>query len=247
MRCVDRRERALLATAALLLGACTSGRLLEPPRVFTCNPGEAGTDTAPAPPAPVALSDLPVALPLSNGRPSGDAAEAKRLFDGERWAQAEPLLRRVARGEAGDDRDVRQRAERDLGAALFYQDKLEESLTVFLSISANPDHEAHADAAAWLFRLAQKGPPYLDRAARALALYPLGRPPDMADDHRWQAWWGVLHIVGRYFYRTGHYDTAVGYFARVPPRSDAYDLSRECLAVICARPGAPAACGGGPR
>jgi tetratricopeptide (TPR) repeat protein len=239
---VGRRQGVALTAAALLLAACGDPKLLEPARLFTCDAKAAGTEPAAAPPPPAALSDIASAVPPVGG-PSADASEARRLVDGERWPQAEALLRRVARGESGDDRTMRQRAEHDLAVTLYYEDKLEESLVIFLSIAANPDHEKHAEAAAWLFRLAQKGPPYLDRAARALATYPLATPRDLPDNARWQAWWGMLHIVGRYYYRTGNYDEALRIFARVPPRADAYDLSRECVAVICARPGAPASCG----
>jgi tetratricopeptide (TPR) repeat protein len=237
----------VVVAAATLLAACNAeAPLLDPARLFACDPSGAGVEPPPPPPPP-ALSDAPAGAAPAPPPMSADAAAARQLFDAERWPEAEAALRRVASGAAGDDTAHRQLAEHDLGIVLYRENKLEASLTVFLSIAANPAHERHAETSVWLWNLARKGPPYLDRAARALAAYPLATTPDLGDDHLWQAWWGMLQIVGRSWFRAGRYDDAVSYFERIPPRSEAYPLARRCLAVICGRPVTPAACGPEPR
>jgi hypothetical protein len=225
----------LAALAAAGCGGEGSPQIyLDPKVAFECDQASAGVDTTEES-APPALSELP-ATPHPAGaaaQPSGDAAAIQRLLDGGHWAEAEPVLRRVARGETGDDVATRQQAEYDLGVVLFRTNRLEESLTLFRSIAARPRHSKVQDTFLRLWDLALKGPPYLDRAARVLATYHPETLNDFASAQKREAWWAMMHVVGRYWYRAGHYAEAAALLERVPPRSDAYSLARHCLALTC--------------
>src|SRR5689334_5063595 len=56
-----------------------------------------------AKPKEVALEDEGDSGPVTAGQMTEEAAQAKRLFDGERWAEAAVILKRVFDGETGDD------------------------------------------------------------------------------------------------------------------------------------------------
>lgn len=86
------------------------------------------------------------------------AAQAKRLFDGERWKEAESAMKRVANGETGDDEGNQQLAEYHLAIVLYRLTRFEESAARLRKISRNPGHLKFREVLLWIVKLARTEP-----------------------------------------------------------------------------------------
>jgi tetratricopeptide (TPR) repeat protein len=162
-----------------------------------------------------------------------EAAIARRLYQAERWREAEAALRRVWTGETGDDEGERQIAEFHLATTLYRMGRPDESLDMFAAISRRPHHLEYQETRLWLAKLATMGQPFLDRAGRALARYAArdrGAPRDVPSTQR-ELSWTVQHVIGRQLYRTGQYETAIDHLEQVPPQSEFHDVARRCIAL----------------
>ena len=93
-------------------------------------PAPANGQTGAAPSAPV--DNTPAPTP---GAMTRDAANAKRLFDGEQWQQASLALYKVWKGETNDDEGNKQLAEYHLAIALYRLKLYQASYSIFSEIS----------------------------------------------------------------------------------------------------------------
>src|SRR5690242_14622286 len=93
----------LLASALVLTPALASGQAKKPPAAAKPDPKKADAKDAKKDVKEVALEEEAEAGPVTAGQMTEEAAQAKRLFDGERWAEAAVILKRVFDGETGDD------------------------------------------------------------------------------------------------------------------------------------------------
>src|SRR5262245_55596369 len=67
----------------------------------------------------IELDDAGGGAPVQAGQMTEEAANAKRLFDTERWSESALGLYRVYKGETGDDAGNRQVAQYQLALALY--------------------------------------------------------------------------------------------------------------------------------
>ena len=88
--------------------------------------------------------------PPDVGQITEEAAQAKRLFDAEKWADASNALQRVAEGKTGDDQGNRQIAAYHRGIALYRAGQPAESRAQFEAIAATTCHLKKKEAERWL-------------------------------------------------------------------------------------------------
>src|SRR5208282_5041693 len=95
---------------------------------------------------------------LAAGQPTAEAAQARRLFDGERWREAALVLKRVVDGVSGDDEGNRQIAQYQLAICLYRLRFAQGSLGIFSGIADQPAHLRFDETLPWLAKLATQLP-----------------------------------------------------------------------------------------
>jgi hypothetical protein len=83
--------------------------------------------------------------PVQAGQMTEEAAQAKRLFDAERWSEAALLLKRVVDGDTKDDEGNKQIAQYHLAIALYRLQFFQSSYWLFQQISAKKNHLKYGD------------------------------------------------------------------------------------------------------
>jgi hypothetical protein len=176
--------------SCLLLLALASACSTTPGPVMGAPPPATPAPLPPAPPAPSATAASPadsrkggsdgvVPAPVAKnegvkggevvaGQMSEEAAQAKRLFDSEKWGEALPALRRVVAGETGDDLGNRQVSAYRMAIVLYRLGRHDESLTAFLPLASDANHLKHAETILWLAKLMDQPAPVGDKAGRAI-------------------------------------------------------------------------------
>ena len=115
-------------------------------------------NNAPAGAAPAAGA-RPVAdnsPPPQAGQMTEQAAQAKRLFDGEKWSDAALSLYRVYKGETGDDEGNKQLAQYHLAIALYRLKFYQAAYGIFSEIADKPNHLKFNETLLWLAKLATR-------------------------------------------------------------------------------------------
>lgn len=111
---------------------------------------------------PATRGDVPFRNPNATrvlaGQMTEQAAQAKRLFDSERWRDAEIAMKRVADGETGDDEGNKQLADYHRAIVLYRLKRYEESAARFRTFSRNPGHLKFQEALLWIAKLAREEP-----------------------------------------------------------------------------------------
>jgi hypothetical protein len=135
--------RALLGAAlAISLGAPGAALADAPPKHADITLGDEDDD------GPV-VADLP---------PTAEASRGAQLFGDDRWAEAAPLLHRVARGGAGDGPHQIELAEYRLAVALHELGLLRSSYDEFAAIAGRRRHTAFLGSMRWIARLSWELP-----------------------------------------------------------------------------------------
>src|SRR5580698_4053644 len=161
-------------TAVLAASVCLSGtaaraqsRARQRPAASAPTPAPVAAPApapAPAPPAPVDRdADQPAqpkpvkddnSPPPVPGQPTQAAAQAKRLYDSEKWWDAAKALYRVSTGETGDDQGNREIAQFNLAKALYKLKFYQAAYSIFSEISDKPNHQKYNETLLWLAKLA---------------------------------------------------------------------------------------------
>lgn len=180
-----------------------------------------------APPANTAATAAPAAKPVDNSPPpqagqmTEAAAQAKRLFDGEKWQDAAIALDRVRKGETQDDEGNKQLAQYHLAIALYRLKFYQASYAIFSEIADKPNHLKFNETLLWLSKLATDLPEPADIVER------VGKYNDEQIGHFNNAnqrdlFWQLNYLLGRYKYRNRQYEEALGLFAKVNRASKYY-------------------------
>jgi len=167
----------------------------------------------------------------SAGQMTEEAAQAKRLFDRERWDEAVLQLGRVASGETGDDEGNQQIAAYQRAVALFHGGRMDDALAAFLAIAGRPAHLKHSETVLWLVKLADTAPV----AVRGLAYYDATNAERFNNVQQHEVYQSVLFLVARDRFERGAKPEARDLFARIEPVSRWYALAHECLERLGAR------------
>jgi len=167
---------------------------------------------------PVDNSPTPVA-----GQPTEAAAQAKRLYESEKWWDAAQALYRVYTGETGDDEGNKQIAQFNFAKTLYKLKFYQGAYKIFIDISERPNHIKFNETLLWLAKLATDLPEPADIIER------VGHYSDEAiarfnNGEQRELYWQLNYLLGRYKYRAGGtlYNEALTAFGKVDRRSKYY-------------------------
>ena len=189
----------------------------------------------PSQPAPVDLdSDAPAkpakggaAKPVDNsppaqaGQPTEAAAQAKRLYESEKWWDAAQALYRVYVGETGDDEGNKQIAQFNLAKALYKLKFFQAAYSIFSEIADKPNHLKYNETLLWLAKLATDLPEPADIVER-VGKYSEEQVGKFNNKEQQDLYWQLNYLLGRYKYRNGQYPEALGLFEKVNRKSKFY-------------------------
>ncbi len=218
--------------AALLTATCFNGTSAH------AKPRKAPAPAAAAPvaqPPPVDLdADQPQAKPKAKpakttdnspasppGQPTDAAAQAKRLYEGEKWWDAAKALYRVSTGETGDDEGNKEIAQFNLAKALYKLKFYQAAYSIFSEIADKPNHQKYNETLLWLAKLATDLPEPADIIER-VGKYNEEHVAKFNNNEQQDLYWQLNYLLGRYRYRNGAYPEALALFEKVDRRSKLY-------------------------
>ena len=165
------------------------------------------------------------AEPVSAGQMTEQAAQAKKLFDKERWSEAALALHRVVNGETGDDPGNKQLAQYYLAIALYRLKFYQASYAIFSVIADNPNHLKFKETLLWLAKLATQLPEPADIIER-VGKYTDEQVARFDNDQQRDLYWQLNYMLGRYKYRNRQYQESIRLFNKVNRRSEYYVKSQ---------------------
>jgi len=170
-----------------------------------------GTPTKPADSGPP-----PVA-----GQMTEQAAQAKRLFDGEKWGDAATALYRVSKGETGDDEGNKQLAQYHLAISLYRLKFYQGAYGIFSEIADKQNHLKFNETLLWLAKLATDLPEPADIVER-VGKYNDGQIDKFNNPNQRELYWQLNYLLGRYKYRNRQYDDSLRLFSKIDRQSKYY-------------------------
>ena len=142
------------------------------------------------------------------------AAQAKRLFDGEKWSDAALSLYRVYKGETGDDEGNKQLAQYHLAIALYRLKFYQAAYGIFSEIADKPNHLKFNETLLWLAKLATDLPEPADIVER-VGKYNDAQIARFDNPNQRDLYWQLNYLLGRYKYRNRQYEEALRLFGKV--------------------------------
>ncbi len=173
---------------------------------------------APAAAAAKPQDDSP---PPQPGKMTQQAAQAKRLFDGEKWSDAALALYKVYKGETGDDEGNKQLAQYHLAIALYRMKFYQAAYAYFSEISDKHNHLKFNETLLWLSKLATDLPEPADIVER-VGKYNDEQIGRFNNPNQRELYWQLNYLLGRYKYRNRQYQDALRLFANVHRESKYY-------------------------
>jgi hypothetical protein len=158
------------------------------------------------------------ALTPTPGRMTEEAAQAKRLFDGNEWLDAALAMDRIVRGETGDDAGNRQIAQYQLAITLYNLRFYNASLGIFREIAGNAHHNKFNETLLWLARLAIQLPEPAD-IVELVGRYSREPQEAFSNPQQQNLHWQLSYLWARARYRSGSLEDAATVFAKVDKRS----------------------------
>ena len=186
------------------------------------SPAPASADSAtPAPTnkkAPKVVDNSP---PATAGQPTEAAAQAKRLYDREKWWDAAKALYRVSTGETGDDEGNKQIAQFNLAKALYKLKFFQGAYSIFSEIADRPNHLKYNETLLWLAKLATDLPEPADIIER-VGKYNEEHVAKFNNKEQEEIYWQLNYLLGRYRYRNGQFPEGLALLDKVDRRSKYY-------------------------
>ncbi|WP_272425046.1 hypothetical protein [Polyangium jinanense] len=159
--------------------------------------------------------------PVTAGQMTEEAAQAKRLFDAERWSESALLLKRVVDGETGDDEGNKQIAQYHLAIALYRLQFYQASYAIFSEIADKTNHLKFNETLLWLSKLATQLPEPADIIER-VGKYKSEQVARFNNPQQRDLYWQLNYLLGRYKYRNRNYEEAISLFGKVDTKSKYY-------------------------
>ncbi|MDI1449574.1 hypothetical protein [Polyangium sp. 6x1] len=159
--------------------------------------------------------------PVTAGQMTEEAAQAKRLFDAERWSESALLLKRVVDGETGDDEGNKQIAQYHLAIALYRLQFYQASYAIFSEIADKTNHLKFNETLLWLSKLATQLPEPADIIER-VGKYKSEQVARFNNPQQRDLYWQLNYLLGRYKYRNRNYEEAIELFGKVDAKSKYY-------------------------
>jgi len=155
------------------------------------------------------------------GNPTEAAAQAKALFDKEKWSEAAQALHRVRAGETGNDPSNKQLAEYFLAIALYRLKFYQASYQIFSGVADNPNHLKFKETLLWLAKLATQLPEPADIIER-VGKYNDDDLSRFDNAQQRDLYWQLNFMLGRYKYRNRQFEESIRLFQKVDRRSEYY-------------------------
>ena len=155
------------------------------------------------------------------GNPTEGAAQAKALFDKEKWSEAAQALHRVRSGETGDDPGNKQLAEYFLAISLYRLKFYQASYQIFSGVADNPNHLKFKETLLWLAKLATQLPEPADIIER-VGKYNDDDLSRFDNAQQRDLYWQLNFMLGRYKYRNRQFEESIRLFQKVDRRSEYY-------------------------
>ncbi len=168
--------------------------------------------------------------PVVAGQMTEEAAQAKRLFDNERWAEAALALDRVQKGDTGDDEGNKQIAQYNLAIALYRLKLYQASYNIFSLVADNPNHLKFNETLLWLSKLATQLPEPADIIER-VGKYKSDAIERFNNPNQHELYWQLNYLLGRYKYRNRQYEEAIRLFQNVDKQSKYYIKSQFFMGI----------------
>lgn len=159
--------------------------------------------------------------PVTQGQMTEEAAQGKRLFDSERWAEAALILKRVVDGDTGDDEGNKQVAQYHYAIALYRLQFYQASYAIFSEIADKPNHLKFNETLLWLSKLATQLPEPADIIER-VGKYKEDAVARFNNPQQRDLYWQLNYLLGRYKYRNRNFEEALALFGKVDAKSKHY-------------------------
>lgn len=156
--------------------------------------------------------------PVTAGQMTEEAAQGKRLFDAEKWAEASLILKRVVDGETGDDEGNKQIAQYHLAIALYRLQFYQASYGIFSTVAVKKNHLKFNETLLWLAKLATQLPEPADIVA-LVGKYTDDQVARFNNPQQRDLYWQLNYLLGRYKYRNRNYEEAISLFEKVDKKS----------------------------
>jgi hypothetical protein len=163
--------------------------------------------------------------PAQAGQPTQAAAQAKRLYESEKWWDAAKALFRVSTGETGDDEGNKQIAQFSLAKALYKLKFYQGAYSIFSEIADRPNHQKYNETLLWLAKLATDLPETADIIER-VGKYNEDHVAKFNNKEQHELYWELNYLLGRYRYRNGQFPEALSLFDKVDRSSKYYVQSQ---------------------
>jgi len=214
----------LLASAMLVTPAAFAQKG-KAPAAPVAKAGDKKANDKKASPKEIELEDEAADGPVTAGQMTEEAAQAKRLFDAERWSEAALLLKRVVDGETGDDEGNKQIAQYHLAIALYRLQFYQASYAIFSEIADKTNHLKFNETLLWLSKLATQLPEPADIIER-VGKYKGEQVARFNNPQQRDLFWQLNYLLGRYKYRNRNYEEAISLFEKVDAKSKYYVQSQ---------------------
>ncbi len=168
--------------------------------------------------------------PVTAGQMTEEAAQAKRLFDNEKWAQAALLLKRVVAGETSDDAGNKQIAEYHLAISLYRLKFFQASYDIFQKIAKRPNHLKFKETLLWLAKLATQLPEPADIIS-AVGKYSRSQVKRFDNAEQRELYWQLNYMLGRFKYGERKFEEAIQLFESVGRTSPYFVKSQFFMGI----------------
>lgn len=168
--------------------------------------------------------------PVTAGEMTEAAAQAKRLFDQERWGESAMMLKQVVDGETNDDAGNRQIAQYHLAIALYRLKFFQASYDIFRRVADNPNHLKFKETLLWLAKLATQLPEPADIIG-AVGKYSKDQVARFNNDQQRDLYFQLNYLLGRSMYRQREFQQGIDLFSNVKKESPYFVKSQFFMGI----------------
>ena len=168
--------------------------------------------------------------PVTAGQMTEEAAQAKRLFDSERWSEAALLLKRVVDGDTGDDDGNKQISEYHLAISLYRLQFYQASYDIFRKIADKPNHLKFKETLLWLAKLATQLPEPADIIG-AVGKYGKEQVKRFDNPQQRELYFQLNYLLGRSLYSKRKFESAIQLFENVAKTSPYFVKSQFFMGI----------------
>ena len=168
--------------------------------------------------------------PVTAGQMTEEAAQAKKLFDNERWSEAALLLKRVVDGETNDDPGNKQIAEYHLAVSLYRLQFYQASYDIFRRVAEKPNHLKFKETLLWLAKLATQLPEPAG-IINSVGKYSREQVKRFDNPQQRDLYWQLNWMLGRFQYGEGKYEPAIQLFEQVGRNSPYFVKSQFFMGI----------------